>query len=145
MKRIVQKPLGELLVDAKLITVEQLNESLKVQQQKGGLLGQVLVNLGYVGEEDVAKALMAQYGIPYLPLGNYEVDKEVAKVIPENVARQYGVIAVDKVGNILTICMSNPLNSQAIEDIEMMTKLKMQVFVATVTDVNNAIHDIYKK
>jgi type IV pilus assembly protein PilB len=145
MKRIVQKPLGELFIDSKLITQEQLAESLKVQQEKGGLIGQILVNLGYVSEEDVAKALMVQYGIPYMPLENYEIDKEVSKLIPENVARQYGVLAVDKVGSILTIVMSNPLNSQAIEDIEMMTKLKMQVFVATVTDVNHALNDIYKK
>ena len=145
MKRIVQKPLGEILIDSKLITQDQLAEALKVQQEKGGLIGQVLVSLGYTGEEDVAKALMAQYGIPYMPLSSYEIDREVAKMIPENVARQYGVLAVDKVGNILTIVMSNPLNSQAIEDIEMMTKLKMQVFVSTVTDVTHALNDIYKK
>jgi len=145
MKKIIQKQLGELLVDSKLITPENLAQALQVQKDKGGLIGQVLVNLGHCSEEDVAKALMAQYGIPYIPLANYEIDAEMAKLIPEQVAKQYGVVAIDKVWSILTIVMSNPLNSQAIEDIEMITKLTIQVFVSTVTDVNNVIQGAYRK
>ncbi len=145
MKKIIKKQLGEILVESKLITPENLEEALKVQKEKGGLIGKILVDLNYAGEEDIAKALMAQYGFPYLPLGCYEVDLEAAKLIPEQVARQYGVVAIDRVGNILTIVMSNPLNEQAIEDIEMISKLTIQVFVSTVTDVNNMINDIYKK
>jgi len=102
------------------------------------------VALKYTSEEAIAQALTAQYGFPYLPLTSYEIDPVVVKVIPEQVARQYGLIAVDRVGNILTIVMSNPLNSQAVEDIEMITKLSMQIFVSTVTDINKAIADNYK-
>lgn len=144
MKKIIQKQLGELLIDSKLITREQLEQSLQVQKEKGGLIGQVLVSLKYTTEEAIAQALTAQYGFPYLPLSNYEIDPVVVKIIPEQVARQYCLIAVDRVGNILTIVMSNPLNSQAIEDIEMTTKLTMQIFVSTTTDINKAIKDNYR-
>jgi type IV pilus assembly protein PilB len=144
MKKILQKQLGELLIDCRLITREQLDECLVLQKEKGGLLGQILVALSYTTEEAIAQALTAQYGFPYLPLGSYEVDREVAKVIPEHVAKQYGLIAVDRVGSILTVAMSNPLNTQAIEDVEMLTHYKVQVFVTTATDVSNAIKNIYK-
>ena len=144
MKKILQKQLGELLIDCHLITREQLEECLALQKEKGGLLGQILVALSYTSEEAIAQALTAQYGFPYLPLGSYEVDPEVAKVIPEYVAKQYGLIAVDRVGSILTVAMSNPLNTQAIEDVEMLTHYKVQVFVTTATDVSNAIKNIYK-
>ncbi|OGW80940.1 MAG: hypothetical protein A3C47_05725 [Omnitrophica bacterium RIFCSPHIGHO2_02_FULL_51_18] len=144
MKKIVQKQLGELLVEGKLIAPEHLEEALKIQKQKGGLLGQILVSLGYTTEEAIAQALTAQYGFPYLPLGGYEIDREVAKLIPENVAKQYGLIALDRVGGVLTIAMSNPLNHQAVEDIEMITHMKVQVFVSTATDVNDAIKRCYK-
>ena len=144
MKKILQKQLGELLIDCRLITREQLEECLALQKEKGGLLGQILVALSYTSEEAIAQALTAQYGFPYLPLGSYEVDPEVAKVIPEYVAKQYGLIAVDRVGSILTVAMSNPLNTQAIEDVEMLTHYKVQVFVTTATDVSNAIKHIYK-
>src|SRR3989338_5561395 len=144
MKKIVQKQLGELLIEGKLITLEHLEEALKVQKQKGGLIGQILVSLGYTTEEAIAQALTAQYGFPYLPLSGYEIDREVAKLVPENVARQYGLIAVDRVGSVLTLAMSNPLNSQAVEDTEMITQMKVQVFVSTATDVNDAIKRCYK-
>jgi type IV pilus assembly protein PilB len=144
MKKIIQKQLGELLIDSKLITPENLTEGLSIQKEKGGLIGQVLVALGFVTEEAIAQALTAQYGFPYLPLGGYEIDPEVAKVIPEHVAKQYGLIAVDRVGSILTVAMSNPLNSQAIEDVEMITHFKVQIFVTTATDLNDAIKRCYR-
>ncbi len=144
MKKVIQKQLGELLVESKLITREQLDEALKVQKEKGGLVGQILVALGHTTEEAIAQTLTAQYGFPYLPLGGYEIDREVARLIPENVAKQYGLVAVDRVGGVLTIAMSNPLNNQAVEDVEMATGLKVQVFVSTATDVNEAIKRCYK-
>ncbi len=144
MKKLVQKQLGELLIDNKLITPDNLAQALQVQREKGGLIGQVLVQLGFTTEETIAQALTAQYGFPYLPLSGYEIDHEVCKIIPENVAKQYGLIAVDRVGNILTVAMSNPLNKQAIEDVEMITHFKVQVFVATASDVNESIKRSYK-
>ena len=143
MRKIIQKQLGEILIDNKLVTPQNLEEGLKVQKEKGGLLGQVLVSLGYTTEEAIAQALTAQYGFPFLPLGGYEIDKEVAKSIPENVAKQYGLVAVDRVGQVLTVAMSNPLNEQAVEDIEMVTHFKIQLFVSTATDINNAIKRCY--
>ena len=144
MKKIIQKQLGELLLDNKIITKEQLEEGLRVQREKGGLIGQILVALKYTSEEAIAQAITAQYGFPYLPLTNYEIDSVAVKVIPEHVARQFELIAVDRVGNILTIVMSNPLNVQAVEDVEMITKLTAQVFVSTATDIHKAIADNYK-
>ena len=139
MKKIIPKQLGELLLDCRLITQQQLDDALTVQREKGGLLGQILVSLKYLNEEAIAQALTAQYGFPYLPLAGYEIDAEVAKIIPEHVAKQYGLIAVDRVGSILTVAMSNPLNSQAVEDREMLTHYKVQVLVTTSADVANAI------
>ena len=144
MKKILQKQLGELLVDCRLITTAQLEEALEVQKEKGGLLGQVLVALHFMTEEAIAQALTAQYGFPYLPLEGYEIDPDVARLIPEHVATQYGLIAVDRVGSILTVAMSNPLNAQAVEDIEMLTHFKVQVFVTTATDIANAVKNNYK-
>ncbi len=143
MKKLVQKQLGELLIDNKLITPKNLEEALKVQKEKGGLVGQILVSLGFTTEEAIAQALTAQYGFPFLPLEGYAIDKEVAKTIPENVAKQYGLVAVDRVGNVLTVAMSNPLNQQAVEDVEMITHFKIQVFVSTATDINDTIKRFY--
>jgi len=145
IKRIVTKQLGELLVERGVINQTQLTKALKVQKENGGLIGQILVLLGFAKEEEIAQALTVQYGFPYLPLECYEINADAIKLIPENVAIQYNLIAIDKIGDLLTIAMSNPLNFQAVEDIEMLTKCKVQVFVSTMTDINNAVKKYYKK
>ena len=142
--RINAKQLGELLVDAGLITRDQLNHGLEVQKDKGGLIGQVIVDLRYVSEEAIAQAITAQYGFPYLPLENYEIDPEVVKIVPKNVAIQYCLIPVDKIGNNLTIAMANPLNNQAVEDITLVSGLYVQLFVSTASDIRKAIEKYYK-
>jgi hypothetical protein len=142
--RINLKQLGELLIEAGLITKDQLQHALEVQKDKGGLIGQVLVDLGYVSEEAIAQVITAQYGFPYLPLENYEIDSEIVKIVPKNVAIQYCLIPVDKIGPNLTIAMANPLNSQAVEDIALLSGLYVQLFVSTATDIKKAIEKYYK-
>jgi len=142
-KRLVSKQLGELLLDRKIINEQQLQKGLSVQKEKGGLLGNILVLLGYATEEQIAQALTTQFGFPYLPLSNYDVDVKIVTLIPENVAVQYNLIAIDKIGNSLTVAMSDPLNIHAIEDIELITNCKVQVFVSTQTDIKEAIKRYY--
>ncbi len=144
LKRVISKQLGELLMERGVITKEKLDHALLAQKESGGLLGQILVRLGFVKEEEIAQSLTAQFGFPYLPLGNYEIDLSVTKLVSKNVALQYLLVPIDKIGNVLTIAMADPLNSQAVEDIELVTKCKVQVFVSTMTDIKQAIEKYYK-
>ena len=144
-RRLITKQLGELLLEKGIINQAQLDKALKILKEKGGLIGQIFVMLGYVKEEEIAQVLTVQYGFPYLPLESYEISADMIKLIPENVAKQYNLIAIDKIGNLLTISMSNPLNIQAAEDIEMLSGCKVQVFISTMTDINNAIKKYYGK
>ena len=142
-RRVIKKQLGELLIERRVINRKQLDEALEIQKEKGGLIGQVLVDLKYATEEAIAQALTAQYGFPYLPLVNYEIDTDVVKIVPRNVASQFCLIPVDKIGNNLTIAMSNPLNNLAVVDIELVSGLCVQIFVSTATDIRDAIKKYY--
>ena len=144
MKRIIKKQLGELLIERNVIDQSQLDKALALQKEKGGLLGEILVQLGYAKEEDIAQALTAQYGFPYLPLNNYEINPDIARIIPGRVARQYLLIPIDKIGNSLTIAMSNPLNEQAVEDVELISGCTVQSFVAISSEIKKAIDKYYK-
>jgi type IV pilus assembly protein PilB len=144
MKRTVRKQLGELLIERGIIKQDQLEKALEMQRQKGGLIGEILVDMGFAKEEDIAQALTSQYGFPFLPLGNYEINADVIKVIPKRVVQQYILMPIDKIGNNLTIAMSNPLNVQAIEDVELLTGCTVQTFVSTSSDIKSAIQKYYK-
>ena len=144
IRRINNKPLGDLLLERGLINQAQLDQGLDLQRVKGGLIGEILVELGFVKEDDIAQALTAQYGFPYLPLGNYDVDLAITSIIPGRVARQYLLVPIDKIGNNLTLAMSNPLNIQAIEDVELLSGCSVQTFVSTSSDIKRAIEKYYK-
>ena len=144
VKRVITKRIGEILLERGIITPAQLQKALAHQAQNGGLLGQIFIELGFVTEQEVALALTAQYGFPYLPLDNYEIEEGVTALIPEHVARQYCLIPVDRIGNALTVAMADPSNVQAVDDIEMLTSCVVQTFVATPTDIRNAIDRYYK-
>lgn len=144
MRRILNKQLGELLIERGIIDQVQLNQALAVQREKGGLIGEILVELGFAKEDEIAQTLTAQYGFPYLPLSNYDINPEVANIIPGRVARQYLLIPIDKIGNNLTLAMSNPLNIQAIEDVELLSGYSVQTFVSTSSDIKKAIEKYYK-
>ena len=144
-KRVITKRIGEILLERGIITHAQLEKALVYQKEHGGLLGQILVELKFVAEEEIALALTAQYGFPYLPLANYEIDDGVTQLIPEQVARQYCLIPIDRVGNALTVAMVDPSNIQAIEDIELLTHCVVQTFVSTPSDIRSAIDRYYKQ
>jgi hypothetical protein len=144
MRRIINKQLGDLLIERGVINENQLERALNVQKDKGGLIGEVLVELGFAKEEDIAQSLTAQYGFPYLPLSNYDINPEIIAIVPGRVARQYLLIPIDKIGNNLTLAMSNPLNVQAIEDVELLSGCSVQTFVSTSSDIKRAIEKYYK-
>jgi hypothetical protein len=143
-RRILNKQLGELLIDRGVINEQQLERALNLQKEKGGLIGEILVELGLAKEEDIAQSLTAQYGFPYLPLSNYEISFEIIEIVPGRVSRQYLLIPIDKIGNNLTLAMSNPLNVQAIEDVELLSGCSVQTFVSTSSDIKRAIEKYYK-
>ena len=89
VKRVITKTIGQLLLEKGVIKQAHLDEALKIQKEKGGLLGQILAGLGYVTEEQIAQAITVQYGFPYLPLANYEIVPDVLNTIPLELCKQY--------------------------------------------------------
>jgi len=144
-KKKIGKPLGQLLIEGGVIAKKQLDKALDLQKKEGGLIGEVIVSLGFAREEEIAYALSLQYGFPYLPLQSYDIPKVLLGIIPKQVASQYCLIPIDKIGNTLTVAMSNPLNPQALDDIEYLSKCEIQIFVATSSDIRTAIEEFYSE
>jgi len=131
-------------VERGIISRAQLETVLVYQTEKGILFGEALVQMKLGTEEDVVQALTYQYGFPYLPLANYEIAPEVVATVPLKLCRQYCLVPIDKIGRSLTLAMSNPLNVQALEDVEQVTGCSVQAFVSTATDINSAVSRYYE-
>lgn len=144
MVKRLDKPFGQIMIERGLITVDQLTKALDVQRTQGGMLGEVLMDLGFISEVDIATALSLIYGIPFLPLEGYDPSAELCALIPRRISEHYLIAPVDKIGNSITIAMVNPMNSDAMEDIEYLTHCETQAFVSTRSMVKDMIDRIYK-
>ena len=107
--------IGRILIEEGAITEEELNEALEIQVEKGGFIGQILVDLEYVEQDTIVSSLVKQCKIPHLSLLDYEVGKEVLKLVPQEICLAHHLLPIDKLGRILTVAMVNPLDDEALE------------------------------
>ena len=135
--------LGEILVRENLITSQQLREALEYQHANGGRLGSNLVKLGIVSDDVVTAVLSRQYGVPSINLDLFQIEKDVIKLISEDVALKYSVLPISKVGATLTLAMADPTNVFAMDDIKFMTGLNVEPMIASETSIQLAVGKYY--
>src|SRR5687768_14124653 len=137
--------IGELLLKEKRITPEQLQQALNAQRQSGGKLGNSLVSLGFVKDDEITALLSKQYGVPSIALGAFEIDPAIVKLLPGETAQKYQVIPLSRAGATLTIAMTDPTNVFAMDDIRFMTGYNVEPVVASEIAVADAIAKYYGK
>jgi type IV pilus assembly protein PilB len=135
--------LGEILVRENLITSQQLRETLEFQRENGGRLGSNLVKLGFVSDDVVTAVLSRQYGVPSINLDLFQIEKDVIRLISEEVALKYSVLPISKLGATLTMAMADPTNVFAMDDIKFMTGLNVEPVIASESSILTAIGKYY--
>lgn len=134
------KRIGEILIEHGSLTQDQLKHALARQKDEPGkLLGKVLIEMGFVTETDIAVALTTQFNVPYLSLGNFALNESASKLVPKELIQKYHFVPLTKMGDLINVVMADPTNEQAIREIEVATKCKVQVFVATATEISTAL------
>jgi len=137
------KKLGEILVDAGLITPEQLSQAVEEARQQQKRLGDYLQDEGMVAAEDVALALSLQLNLPIIDLTRQHVQPEALALVPEEYARQHDLIPVDLTGDSLVVVMADPLNMHALEDLRARARKIIQPAVGIPSDIREAINRNY--
>jgi len=139
----VSRRLGDLLVREGLIDNEQLTRALQEQKGSNDKLGSILVKLSFVTEENLIAFLSRQYGIQSITLSQLDIDPDVLKLVPEQIARKYEVLPVKLQGNTLTLAMGDPTNVFALDDVGFMTNLQVIPAVASQAAIRQAIDRSY--
>lgn len=140
----MDKPLiGEILVKRRYITKEQLDHALQVQKAENGFIGEILVKLGYLAERDIVVALVVQCGLPYIAVGKYDIDPQVLRLIPKEMAQKERLIPLDRIGNVLSVVMTNPLTDDRKIKLEALTKCRVATFISTKSEIEEAIARLY--
>lgn len=135
--------LGRLLVNKKIITDQQLQKALAEQKGSGERLGSVLINLGFIKEDTLLSFLSSHYGIPSISLSEFNINPDLIKLIPADLAHKYLVFPLALKGNTLVIAMADPSNIFAIDDIKFLTGYRIEALAAVESAIKDAINEHY--
>jgi type IV pilus assembly protein PilB len=137
-----RKRLGDLLVEAGLITEEQLQKTLK-EKSPGQKLGDALVQHGYITEQKLIEALEFQLGIPHVSLYRYPIDVKLTKLVPQEFAKRKMVMPLKREGDRLLVAMADPMDFLAIDDLRLSTGFHIETAIASKDDILRAINKYY--
>ncbi len=139
------KSIGDILKERGLITPDQLREGLEQQKSSGLPLGQLLINLGYVTEEELFKSLGIQARMESIDLDELQIPREVLDKIPGSIARLYNIIPVGWEENTLFIATSDPFNFSILDDLRFMFNYSIKGKVATQSSISAAVKKYYSQ
>lgn len=145
MSLSLKEAVTKALIKKGFLTEAKLKEALKVQEQKGGDLRDILVELGFAKREDIISILSQELGIPPISLSRFKIDPNLLRIIPKRLAKNYHIIPVSKFEDVLTIAMGDPLNIFALDYIAASTGLKIVPVLASLKDIENAINEYYEE
>ena len=139
LAKLAKRKLGEILVEEGLLKDEQVQEALNRQKSAGGLFGENLIKLGFLTEEDIACALTKQFGLPYLDVSRYQIQKELLELLDPDVMLQNQFIILDKIGGTLLLAVSGIFNLKVFQELEQKTHSELFLFVSTASQVVGAL------
>jgi len=138
-----KKSFGDFMIGLGVITADQFKKASQEQKQKGERLEQAIVRLGYAKEELALQCLADYFNLPYVDLDTYLIDEKIVKIIPEEMARRHTLIPLFKIGNALTVAMTNPLNLLALDDVRNKVKTDVEIAISTDKKIKKAIEQHY--
>lgn len=137
------KRIGQLLLEKSLINEHQLEQALEEQKLTGKLLGRILIDMGFVKEDDILQVLGARAGLPVVKLKNIEIPRSVIEKVPASIAKIYTVMPISYESNLLTVAIADPMNVSAFDDLRFTLGVNVKGAVASEEDIREAVEKYY--
>ncbi|MBN2420183.1 MAG: Flp pilus assembly complex ATPase component TadA [Deltaproteobacteria bacterium] len=138
-----RRKVGELLIETGLLRTEQLEEALKVQRDTGKRLGDILISMKFISEEEMALALALQLKIEYVDLGDNNINAKILEIIPKEVAFKFTCIGIGLENNILEVAMADPLDLNMIKDLQFITGYNIKPTISTASQILDVLQKHY--
>lgn len=146
MARFKKIRIGDALIQKGLLTEEQLQEALSKQKELGQKLGETVVTLGFVSENDMIDMLVEQLGIEYVDVRREKIDESAVKLLKEDFLRKNSIIPIGYdplLPNVLRVAMADPMDIIAIDDISIITNLQIDPVLSTKTAIDIALDKVF--
>lgn len=142
-KQQEEKFLGQILVKEGKIDSDDLDMAIREHKKTGERLGEVLIKMRLVTEDCVLKALSEQLGIPFIRLGDHEINRDLLKKFPAKLVTYYNFVPYEEVDGVIKVAVNDPLNIHVIDDLRLIIKSEIEPVITTKRDIDEAIRKYY--
>ncbi|NCS62228.1 MAG: MSHA biogenesis protein MshE, partial [Rhodoferax sp.] len=137
--------LGDVLVQQKLISQEQLQQTLDLQRQTGKKMGRLLIETGLITEELLANGLARQLRIPFVNLKTFPFRAEMVKLLPEAAARRFRALVLEDKGDTLLVALADPLDLFAFDELTRILKHNISIAAVPESQLALAFDRLYRR
>ena len=138
-----KKRMGDILIKEDVINLDQLKTAIEQQKNSGKRLGETLLNLGYIDENQLVAYLSRQYGVPAVNLDQFDLTSEILKIVPRESAIKHKLIPINKYDGTIVVAMSDPSNIFAVDDLKFATGQNIEVVVTSERSIKKSIEKYY--
>jgi len=142
VKKYPQK-LGQILIHYKIITPEHLEEGLKIKNDREKRIGEILIDLGMVTQDEINWVLGKQLNLPYVQINVDNIDIQLSKNISEDILKKFKIMPIMELDDEIVIAMADPTDEEAIEVIKKVTKRKLKYVLASFKNIDETINQIF--
>ena len=140
---VSKRKLGELLIESGLLTIDKLKDALETQKSTGKRLGEALIDMKIISEEEMAFSLAMQLKIPFIDLIDYSIKNDIMDCIPEEVCQKFICIPLSMKNNILDVAMADPLDLHIMKDLQFITGYNIQPAISTRSQITDKLQRYY--
>ena len=140
---VSKRKLGELLIESGLLTIDKLKDALETQKSTGKRLGEALIDMKIISEEEMAFSLAMQLKIPFIDLIDYSIKNDIMDCIPEEVCQKFICIPLSMKNNILDVAMADPLDLHIMKDLQFITGYNIQPAISTRSQIMDKLQRYY--
>ena len=140
---VSKRKLGELLIESGLLTIDKLKDALEAQKSTGKRLGEALIDMKIISEEEMAFSLAMQLKIPFIDLTDYSIKDDILDCIPEEVCQKFKCIPLSMKNSILDVAMADPLDLHIMKDLQFITGYNIQPAIATRSQIMDKLQRHY--
>ncbi len=137
--------LGEILLQQKLLTDDQLKAALDEQKRSGRKLGRIFIDSGFLTEDQIGGALARQLQVPFINLKHFNIKPEIATLLPETLARRFRAIVLEDSGTYFRVGMADPTDLFAYDEINRVLKRDIQLAVVSESALLQNIDRVYRR
>ena len=141
--RVQRRQLSDVLIDEGIVAREAVQEAVQIQSSTGEALGAILIDMGCVGPDDIAKTVCLHYQLPFIHMRSYDFNPKLLELFPRDFVHQHKILPFDNVGSMLLCAVLEIPSQKVLAEIPRITKRRVAFYVGSIDEIDKLLQEHY--